>query len=228
LAAADFITVAEETGLVLIIGRWVFAEACRQLSAWQREYPDLPLVVRVNMSPAEFAATDLVEFVENCLLVNDIPGERLCIEITEYAVVDEPEKTAAILRGFRDIGVEVAIDDFGTGFASMTELKHLPVDLLKLDMSFVTGITTDAYDRAIVESIIRLGEVLNLGVTAEGIERSDIIDELLTLGCHRGQGYLISRPVSPEALVPMLSAGRVPLSLLHPAKLTLGLASTTF
>jgi EAL domain-containing protein (putative c-di-GMP-specific phosphodiesterase class I) len=110
----------------------------------------------------------------------------------------------------------------------MTELKHLPVDLLKLDMSFVTGITTDAYDRAIVESIIRLGEVLNLGVTAEGIERSDIIDELLTLGCHRGQGYLISRPVSPEALVPMLSAGRVPLSLLHPAKLTLGLASTTF
>ncbi len=124
------------------------------------------------MSPAEFAATDLVEFVENCLLVNDIPGERLCIEITEYAVVDEPEKTAAILRGFQEIGVEVAIDDFGTGFASMTELKHLPVDLLKLDMSFVTGITTDAYDRAIVESIIRLGDVLHLGVTAEGIERS--------------------------------------------------------
>ena len=80
----------------------------------------------------------------------------------------------------------------------MTELKHLPVDLLKLDMSFVTGITTDAYDRAIVESIIRLGDVLHLGVTAEGIERSDIIDELLLLGCHRGQGYLISRPVSPE------------------------------
>jgi diguanylate cyclase (GGDEF)-like protein len=228
LAAADFITVAVETGLVLVIGRWVFAEACRQLSVWRREYPDLPLVVRVNMSPAEFAATDLVEFVENCLLVNDIPGERLCIEITEYAVVDEPEKTAAILRGFQEIGVEVAIDDFGTGFASMTELKHLPVDLLKLDMSFVTGITTDAYDRAIVESIIRLGEVLHLGVTAEGIERSDIIDELLLLGCHRGQGYLISRPVSPEDLKPMLSAGRVPLSLLHPAKLTLGLASTTF
>ena len=177
--AAEFITVAEETGLVLTIGRWVFAEACRQLAVWRREYPDLSLIVRVNMSPAEFAATDLVEFVENCLLVNDIPGERLCIEITEYAVVDEPEKTANILRGFREIGVEVAIDDFGTGFASMTELKHLPVDLLKLDMSFVEGITTDAYDRAIVESIIRLSQVLNLGVTAEGIERHDIIEELL-------------------------------------------------
>jgi EAL domain-containing protein (putative c-di-GMP-specific phosphodiesterase class I) len=180
------------------------------------------------MSPAEFSATDLVEFVENCLSANDIPGERLCIEITEYAVVDEPEKTANILRGFREIGVEVAIDDFGTGFASMTELKHLPVDLLKLDMSFVEGITSDPYDRAIVESIIRLGQVLNLGVTAEGIERVDIIEELLRLGCHRGQGYLISRPVAPDDLKPLLTAGKVPASLLRPEELTLGLASTTF
>jgi EAL domain-containing protein (putative c-di-GMP-specific phosphodiesterase class I) len=125
------------------------------------------------------------------------------------------------------MGVEIAIDDFGTGFASMTELKHLPVDLLKLDMSFVEGITSDAYDRAIVESIIRLGGALNLGVTAEGIEHSAIIDELLVLGCHRGQGYLISRPVEAGALTPMLTAGRVPLSLLHPTDETaLGLAST--
>ena len=143
-------------------------------------------------------------------------------------MVDEPEKTANILRGFREIGVEVAIDDFGTGFASMTELKHLPVDLLKLDMSFVEGITSDAYDRAIVESIIRLGQVLNLGVTAEGIERVDIIEELLRLGCHRGQGYLISRPVAPENLRELLTAGKVPASLLRPEELTLGLASTTF
>ncbi|MGH3733519.1 MAG: putative bifunctional diguanylate cyclase/phosphodiesterase [Acidimicrobiales bacterium] len=228
LNAAEFITVAEETGLVLTIGRWVFAEACRQLAEWRANYPDLPLIVRVNMSPAEFAATDLVEFVEGCLAANDIPGERLCIEITEYAVVDEPEKTASILRGFQEIGVEVAIDDFGTGFASMTELKHLPADLLKLDMSFVEGITTDAYDRAIVESIIRLGQVLNLGVTAEGIERVDTIEELLRLGCHRGQGYLISRPVAPNDLHQLLDAGKVPASLLRPEELTLGLASTTF
>ena len=228
LNAAEFITVAEETGLVLTIGRWVFAEACRQLAEWRVLYPELPLVVRVNMSPAEFAATDLVEFVEGCLSANGIPGERLCIEITEYAVVDEPEKTAAILRGFQEIGVEVAIDDFGTGFSSMTELKNLPVDLLKLDMSFVMGITTDAYDRAIVESIIRLSEVLHLGVTAEGIEEPEIIEELLRLGCHQGQGYLISRPVAPENLHDLLSAGRVPESLLRPESLTLGLASTTF
>jgi diguanylate cyclase (GGDEF)-like protein len=209
VAAADFIKIAEETGLVLDIGRWVFAEACRQLGIWCKQYPDLALVVRVNMSPIEFNAVDLVEFVESCLITNNVPPDRLCIEVTEYVVVDEPEKTAAILAGFRALGVEVALDDFGTGFASMTELKHLPIDTLKLDMSFVKGITTDAYDRAIVEMIIRLGNALNLGVTAEGIETTDVIEKLLQLGCHRGQGYIISRPVSADDLVPMLKEGGV-------------------
>jgi diguanylate cyclase (GGDEF)-like protein len=216
LAASDFITVAEETGLVVNIGRWVFVEACRQLAIWQRDYPDLALIVRVNMSPAEFVVDDLVEFVESCLRVSGVPGERLCIEITEYAVLDEPEKTARILRGFQALGVEVALDDFGTGFASMTELKHLPVNILKLDMSFVKGITSDPYDRAIVESIIRLGDALDLKVVAEGIESGTIIDKLLELGCHRGQGYLISRPVAPDELIPMLRAGCVPMSQLRP------------
>ena len=214
VAAADFIKIAEETGLVIDIGRWVFAEACRQLAQWRNEYPELPLVVRVNMSPIEFSASDLVGFVENCLVTNNVPADRLCIEITEYAVVDEPEKTAAILSGFQKLGVEVALDDFGTGFASMTELKHLPVDTLKLDMSFVAGITTDAYDSAIVDMIIRLGTALDLGVTAEGIENTEIIEKLLELGCHRGQGYLISRPASAEDLAPMLKAGGVSPSLL--------------
>ncbi len=216
LAAFEFITVAEETGLVVNIGRWVFAEACRQLAQWQREYPDLELVVRVNMSPAEFVMDDLVEFVESCMRMNNVPGERLCIEITEYAVLDEPEKTARILRRFQSLGVEVALDDFGTGFASMSELKHLPVDLLKLDLSFVQGINDDPYDRAIVESIIRLGKALNLEVIAEGIENSQIVEKLTELGCHRGQGYLISKPISPTDLIPLLLAGAVPLSLLHP------------
>ena len=225
LAASEFITVAEETGLVVNIGRWVFAEACRQLSQWHREYPDLELVVRVNMSPAEFVMDDIVEFVENCMRVNNVPGERLCIEITEYAVLDEPEKTARILRRFQSLGVEVALDDFGTGFASMSELKHLPVNLLKLDLSFVQGINTDPFDRAIVESIIRLGKALNLEVIAEGIENGQIVDKLVELGCHRGQGYLISRPVSPTALIPLLQAGAIPVSTLHPQETPLELAA---
>jgi diguanylate cyclase (GGDEF)-like protein len=213
LPASAFITVAEETGLVVDMGRWVFAEACRQLAAWRREYPDLPLVVRVNMSPAQFVISGLVEFVENCLHVHRIPGERLCIEMTEHAVLQEPEQTARILRGFQALGVEVAIDDFGTGYASFTELKHLPVNFLKLDQTFVQGIETDPSDRAIVEAIIQLGRALDLGIIAEGIEHRATIDKLLELGCHRGQGYLMSVPMSPEELAPVLRAGAVPASV---------------
>jgi diguanylate cyclase (GGDEF)-like protein len=218
LPASAFITVAEETGLVVDMGRWVFAEACRQLAAWRREYPELPLVVRVNMSPAQFVISGLVEFVENCLRVHRIPGERLCIEMTEHAVLQEPEQTARILQGFQDLGVEVAIDDFGTGYASFTELKHLPVNFLKLDQTFVQGIDTDPSDKAIVEAIIQLGRALDLGVIAEGIECGATIDKLLELGCTRGQGYLMSVPMSPEELAPVLRAGAVPLSKFRPGK----------
>jgi EAL domain-containing protein (putative c-di-GMP-specific phosphodiesterase class I) len=216
LPASAFITVAEETGLVVDLGRWVFAEACRQLAAWRLEYPQLPLVVRVNMSPAQFVISGLVEFVENCLRVHRIPGERLCIEMTEHAVLQEPEQTARILQGFQDLGVEVAIDDFGTGYASFTELKHLPVNFLKLDQTFVQGIDTDPSDKAIVEAIIQLGRALDLGVIAEGIECGATIDKLLELGCTRGQGYLMSVPMSPEELAPVLRAGAVPLSKFRP------------
>ncbi len=216
LAAIEFIRVAEETGLVTDIGRWVFAEACRQLGVWQVEYPDLDFVVRVNMSPADFKMGDLVDFVKQCLQDNGVPGSRLCIEITEYAMMDEPEKTAKLLKRFQALGVEIALDDFGTGFASMTELKNLPVDFLKLDMSFVRGITEDPFDQAIVESIIRLGRALNLGVIAEGIETTAIVAKLLELGCDRGQGYLISRPVAPIELAPMLASGSIPVTTLRP------------
>jgi len=218
LPASAFITVAEETGLVVDMGRWVFTEACRQLAAWRREYPDLPLIVRVNMSPAEFVISGLVEFVEDRLRVYDIPGERLCIEVTEHAVLQEPEQTARILRGFQALGVEIAIDDFGTGYASFTELKRLPVNFLKLDQTFVQGIITDPSDRAIVEAIIQIGRALDLGMIAEGIECSATIDKLLELGCHRGQGYLMSVPMSAEELAPVLNAGAIDLSVFRPAR----------
>jgi diguanylate cyclase (GGDEF)-like protein len=215
LPAAQFITVAEETGLVVDMGRWVFAEACRQLGAWRKQDPLFNIAVRINMSPAQFATDEIVDFVHDCLRVHDIPGSSLCIEITEHAVLAEPEKTARILAGFRHLGVEVALDDFGTGFASMSELKRLPVDVLKLDTSFVAGITTDPLDRAIVEAIIRLGKALNLEVVAEGIEGHDTIHKLLELGCHRGQGYLISMPISPAELAPLLAEGVIHLDALE-------------
>jgi len=215
IPAAEFITVAEETGLIVNIGRWVFAEACRTMANWCHVYPQSDFVLRINMSPAEFLMDDIVEFVEECLVLNGVPGARVCIEITEYTVLDKPEKTAKILLGFQALGVEVALDDFGTGFASMTELKNLPVNVLKLDLSFVQGITHDIYDRAIVESIIRLGSALSLKVVAEGIETKEIADKLVDLGCQRGQGYLISRPVPPQDLEPMLRAGSIPIESLR-------------
>jgi len=156
------------------------------------------------------------------LVVNGVPGNRLCIEITEYTVLDKPEMTAQILRDFQALGVEVALDDFGTGFASMTELKNLPVNMLKLDLTFVQGIVTDVYDRAIVESIILLGRALNLTVVAEGIETTEIADKLIDLGCARGQGYLISRPLPPEEHETLLREGRVPMSRLRPAAMAEG------
>lgn len=209
LAASQFIKIAEDAGIIVDIGRWVFAEACRQLATWRHDYPDLRFVVRVNMSPADFVLEDIVQFVEDNLKMNDLPGEAICIEITEHVVFTESERTARILRQFRSLGVEIALDDFGTGFGSMTELKHLPVNFLKLDMSFVEGITTDPFDRAIVETILRLGEALNLGVIAEGIESTLILEELLQLGCMRGQGYLMSEPATPVDLVPLLRRGGV-------------------
>ena len=218
ISAAEFITVAEETGLIVNIGRWVFAEACRTMAIWCQKYPDGDFVLRVNMSPAEFLMDDIVEFVEECLVINGVPGSRVCIEITEYTVLDKPDKTARILQGFQALGVEVALDDFGTGFASMTELKNLPVNILKLDLSFVQGITHDIYDRAIVESIIRLGSALSLKVVAEGIETIEIADKLVDLGCQRGQGYLISRPVAPQDLENILRVGSVPLESLRSAQ----------
>ena len=213
--ANDFIKVAEETGLIVDIGRWVFAQACRQLAEWEREYPNLDFVVRVNMSPAEFVMGDIVEFVEGCLTSHGVAGGRICIEITEHVVLTESERTAGILRRFQELGVEVALDDFGTGFASMTELKNLPVDFLKLDMSFVRGVTTDAYDRAIVESIIRLAAALHLGVIAEGVETVAILDKLIELGCTRGQGYLMSRAVPAHELALLLRRGGVDTALLR-------------
>ncbi len=215
LAASEFIKVAEETGLVTKMGRWVFAEACRQLGVWRHRHPELDFTVRVNMSPADFKMGDLVGFVERCLRENDVPGHALCIEVTEHAVVTEPAETAALLRELQALGVKIALDDFGTGFASMTELKNLPIEILKLDMTFVRGIVRDNFDRAIVESIIHLSKALNLEVVAEGIESSTIVDKLRELGCHRGQGYLISMPMAASDLETLLEAGSVLESLLR-------------
>jgi diguanylate cyclase (GGDEF)-like protein len=209
LPASAFMSVAEETGLVVDMGRWVFTEVCRQLAVWRSEYPDVAIIVRVNVSPSQFLIGDLVKFVENCLDSFRVPGERLCIEIAERAILQEPEQTALIVSGFRALGIEVAIDDFGTNYASFAALKRLPVNYLKLSPDFVQGMGNDTIDRAIVETIINLATALDLGVIAKGIESRETIEKLLAMTCVRGQGSFISLPMTAKSLGPLLRTGVV-------------------
>jgi diguanylate cyclase (GGDEF)-like protein len=209
LAAAAFITLAEETGLIVDVDRWVLAEACRQAADWRHRYPQLHLTMRVNMSPAQFATRNVVRLVKECLAKNQLPGSLLCLEITEHAVMQDVEEAVQVLHELKSVGVSFAIDDFGTGHSSMSQLKRLPVDALKVDQTFVAGLGTDGRDHAIVGATIGLAQSFGLDVVAEGVETPDIVRELLSLGCFRAQGYLLSRPKAAADLIPILRRGGV-------------------
>jgi EAL domain-containing protein (putative c-di-GMP-specific phosphodiesterase class I) len=211
IAAGEFIPIAEETGLIADLGVWVLAEACRQIAAWRVEYPDLHISMRVNMSPAQLVMRNIVDVVQNRLEVNNVPGSLLCLEITEHAVVQDKLQAIRVLNELRTLGVTLAIDDFGTGYSSIAQLKQLPVDTLKLDQTFVTGLGKDPKDRAIVDTTIRLANSFGLAVVAEGVETPEVIAELLDLGCYRAQGYLLCKPAAPADLAEILIRGQIDL-----------------
>jgi diguanylate cyclase (GGDEF)-like protein len=214
LAAGAFIGVAEETGLIVDLGSWVLGEACRQMAEWRRQHPDLDFTLRVNLSPAQLATHNIVQLVADSLEANGLSGRYVCFEITEHAVMENVQQATETLHALRALGVTFAIDDFGTGFSSLAQLKRLPVDVLKIDQTFVFGLGSDEGDRAIVDATIRLGRSFGLDVVAEGIETHALLDELVTLGCERGQGYLLMRPVGVEKLDDLLTTGRIDLDAL--------------
>jgi diguanylate cyclase (GGDEF)-like protein len=203
VAACDFVPVAEETHLILDIDRWVLDEACMQLARWRRAYPTLDLIMRVNISPAQFAVAGIVQAVADTLRRSSLPPEALCLEITEQAMIANVDEAVRLLNDVRSMGVKLAIDDFGTGYSSMIQLKNLPIDVLKIDRVFVDGIATDATDRAIVDTIIRLADAFRIEVVAEGLETVADLRALTALGCRRAQGYLLSRPKTPADLEPL-------------------------
>jgi diguanylate cyclase (GGDEF)-like protein len=207
LAAGSFIAVAEETGLIVDLGRWVMAEACRQMAIWRELYPQTQFTMRVNMSPAQLSTRDIVSLVADCLSDNHLPGRALCLEITEHAVMQDVQQAVQALHDLKSLGVSLAIDDFGTGHSSMSQLKRLPVDCLKVDQSFVAGLGVGGDDRAIVDATIRLARSFGLDVVAEGVETVEVVHQLLSLGCHRAQGYLLSRPKPAPELAPVLLRG---------------------
>jgi EAL domain-containing protein (putative c-di-GMP-specific phosphodiesterase class I) len=209
LAADEFIGIAEECNLIVAVGEWVLRESCRQRAAWESLLDGRPLVLRVNLSFAQLADDHLVDLVAEVLAEAGLAPSQLCLEITERAMPNDPQHVARVLAELRDLGVTMAIDDFGTGHNSLTYLKALPVDVLKIDRSFTAGLGTDGGDTAIVEALVQLADRLGLEVVAEGVETEASAAELIRVGCHRAQGYLFSRALPPDQLAGAVSAGRV-------------------
>lgn len=210
-----FIGLAEETGLIVPIGEWVLRRACAQNKAWQDA--GLPAVpVAVNMSAKQIAQQDIDSVVQNALHVSGLSARYLELELTESSSMANPEKIVPLMRRFKDTGVQLSIDDFGTGYSSMSYLKRFPVDKLKLDISFVREITTDAGSLAISEAIITMAHILRLRVVAEGVETESQLALLVARGCDEMQGYFFSRPLLPDDVAKLLreSKGLSP-RLLH-------------
>ncbi|MDO9213946.1 MAG: PAS domain S-box protein [Methylococcales bacterium] len=195
IAPADFIPLAEETGLILQIGRWVLKTACTQLKAWEQNQSTQHLVLAVNVSAKQFSQSDFVNQVLSVLKQTAANPHRLKLELTESMVVDNVENIITKMNTLKAIGVKFSLDDFGTGFSSLSYLKRLPLDQLKIDQSFVSDALTDSNDAAIIRTIIALGQTLGMEVIAEGVETEVQRHFLEALGCNHYQGYLFSKPL---------------------------------
>ncbi len=196
----SFIPLAEETGLIVPIGQWVLETACRQARAWQRFGPAAPAVVSVNLSARQFAKSDLVDRVSATLVETGLDPGALELEITESVVMDQSEASIERLQALRRLGVKLVLDDFGTGYSSLSYLRRLPLDTIKIDRSFVSGLGSDAADLPIAQAVISLAHGLGIGVVAEGIETTTQLECLRSLGCDRGQGFAFARPLPSEQL----------------------------
>lgn len=193
-----FIPILEETGLIVCVGEWVLRSACKQIADWQREgIPQLHLAV--NLSPRQFRQVRLTEIVAEILTETGIPPTQLELEVTESLLMDNTELSINTLSGLRAMGVKVAVDDFGTGYSSLNYLRRFPIDILKIDKSFVCELTSNADDAAIAAAIIALAHSLRLTVIAEGVETEAQLNHLRRQGCDQAQGFFISRPLPAEA-----------------------------
>jgi diguanylate cyclase (GGDEF)-like protein len=194
ISPADFIPLAEECGLIGRIGDWVVREACRQGRAWQ-DAGFLPLRIAVNLSASQFRASNLVELIRSALDAANFDPCSLEVEITETAVMSDPEESIRTLERLSEMGVLISVDDFGTGYSSMSYLRRLPIDRLKIDRSFINEITARADDASIVQAIVSLAHSLRLKVIAEGVETIAQLDFLKSIGCDQYQGFYFSRPL---------------------------------
>jgi predicted signal transduction protein with EAL and GGDEF domain len=203
-----FIPIAEETGLIIPLDRWVLQEACRQLRVWTDDGMD-DFVLSVNVSSRQFHQGELTSEVQEALLASDIEPNRLEVEVTEGTLIDDIEPARVTLDRLRDLGVRISIDDFGTGYSSLSYLKRLPIDVLKIDRSFIHALPEDQDDAAISEAIVSLGHTLNMEIVAEGVETQDQFDFLGGLGCDTAQGYLIAAPLPVAQFAEFVTGARL-------------------
>lgn len=200
---ADFVPLAEENGLILPIGEWVMRTACADAMRWlARGLP--PIRIAVNLSPIQFRNENLLDDVLAILAEAGFPAERLELEVTESALMEDADRTLAVLRSLRDAGLSIALDDFGTGYSSLGYLKHLPLTTIKIDRAFVRDLPASREDEAIVGAIVALARSLGMRVTAEGVETAAQTEVLGALGCDTFQGFHFSRPLSFEAVADLL------------------------
>jgi predicted signal transduction protein with EAL and GGDEF domain len=200
ISPTEFIPVAEESGLILQLGRWAMDTAAQTLAGWDRDAGEqLPLYVGVNLSAIQVARDDIAAVVASALKASGLTGDRLTLELTESSIVQDPVRATRVFDALKSLDATVAMDDFGTGYSSLAYLQRLPIDVLKIDKSFVSGMMVDADAVAIVRAVLSLAEALGMSTTAEGIETVELATTLATLGCASGQGFYFARPLPAEA-----------------------------
>jgi EAL domain-containing protein (putative c-di-GMP-specific phosphodiesterase class I) len=202
ISPVEFIPVAEESGLILQLGRWAMDKAAQTLAGWDREYGEtLPLYVGVNLSAIQVARDDIAAVVSDALRSSGLTGDRLSLELTESSIVQDPARATRVFDALKALDATVAMDDFGTGYSSLAYLQRLPIDVLKIDKSFVSGMMVDPDAVAIVRAVLSLADALGMSTTAEGIETVELATTLATLGCASGQGFYFARPLEPDAAI---------------------------
>ncbi|MDQ3756249.1 MAG: EAL domain-containing protein [Actinomycetota bacterium] len=205
MSPAEFIPLAEETGLILPIGEWVLEQACSQVREWQDLYPGaVPLVMTVNLSARQFQQPDLSDRVAAVVRKTGISPDQLCLEVTESVMMDDVDSATVTLKKLKDLGSCVAIDDFGTGYSSLSYLKRFPVDFVKIDKSFVADLGEGAVDSEIVRAVIRLAAAIGIRTVAEGVETAEQLKRLRQMGCPLVQGFYLARPQPAPAIATLL------------------------
>jgi diguanylate cyclase (GGDEF)-like protein/PAS domain S-box-containing protein len=207
----DFIPLAEETGLIIAIDRWVLRQACNQLRRWQAEFATLDhLTISVNMSSRQMVQSDLVDFVASVLAETRTPASNLNLEVTENVIVENREITIEVSNRLRALGVQIHIDDFGIGYSSLGYISHLPVNALKIDRSFIHNMNEDDHEMSIVHTILTLSSKLGVDAIAEGVETEKHLVKLAELGCDFAQGFYLSPPLPADALHSLLARAAAP------------------